>query len=128
MTFGMSEEQYDISATNITYGKLIEKLIEDFVTRKEMDFIMSSSNLPVNTNVQTLPVPVQVTPANGTGATTAPATGTGTGQTAPVQTGGTVLPQAQITKAKRLREKLTGQTETAATTEAINVASGGNLS
>lgn len=130
LTFGMSEEQYDISAKNITYGKLIEKLIEDFVTREDAKMMMKSSNLPVSTTVQTTvntilsgvagPVPV-------TGTGTGLGNGSGSGQTSPIYTGDQPSPGSNVIKAKRLREKMTGTVETEGALEAINVAAGGEL-
>lgn len=130
MLSSMSQEDYDISGNNILYGKLFPKLVEDFLTRKDAEKMMASSNLSVSTDVQVIPgIGVQVAPANGTGATSTPGKGRGTGQvtasykgTHPDRSVGT-----HTLEAKRKKEKLTGQTQTESSTTAISAAAGGEI-
>jgi hypothetical protein len=129
----MSEEQYDMSSKQITYGKLIDLLVEDFLTREDAKKMMESSNLPVNTTLQVNPG-IAISGAAGSfpvsGATASPGTGSGTGQVSATYKGEhtTRSTGTRLMVAKRLREKMAGTAETEGALEAIDVAAGGELS
>lgn len=122
MTLGMSEERYDVAGNNILYGKLFDKLVEDFLTREDAKKMMEATNLSVSTTVMT-GVQVVIPAGTGTG------TGTGNGQVTATYKGEflTRSTGARLLEAKRKREKLTGTTETEGSLEAINTAAGGEL-
>ena len=109
----INEEQYDLAAGNIIYGKLFPKLLEDFVARADAKLMMKSSNLPVTTNVSTLvnTVVSVVIPA-GTGTGIGKGTGSGTGNTNPIYIADTPSPEAQLLKQRRLAEKKLGTAQT----------------
>lgn len=124
MTFGMSAELYDVAAVHIIYAKLLDKLVEDFLTRADAQKMMLASNLSVNTKVNTIlsgaagPVPV-----TGTG------TGVGNGQVVASYQGDYTQRSAgtYAMVAKRQAEKLAGTASTEGTLEAIDVVAGGGI-
>jgi hypothetical protein len=121
----LSDEQYDMAADLIVYGKLFPKILEDFITRKDAAMMMKSSNLPVNTNVTTLVnTAVQVAVPAGTGTGVGKGTGNGTGTASPIYTGEFPSPESQILKQKRILEKETGVSQTEALTSGIEQVAG----
>lgn len=76
----ISEADYEESAIQITYCKLFPLMMEDFLTRKDSQSMMRSTNLPVTTTVNTV---VTTSTDAGTGL------GQGSGQAAPAYTGST---------------------------------------
>lgn len=96
MVSGMSSEDYEAAANPIVYGKLIDKLVEDFITRKDAEQMMLSSNLQVMTVVSGV-------------AGAIPVSGTGQGTVLASFTGSTPCPAANIVKAKRKLEKDLGE-------------------
>lgn len=126
----MSEESYDIAGNNILYGKLIDRLVEDFLTREDAKEMMKSSNLLVSTSLDvSAGIPTQVATGSGpaTGATTAPGTGKGTGKVNASYKGAEKTPGTLLMVGKRKAEKMTGQAQTEGVTGAISTAAGGEI-
>ena len=130
MLSSMSEQDYEISGNNILYGKLFDKLVEDFLTREDAEYMMRADNLPVSTTLNVNPgQSLSVAAATFKGFTESPGTGTGDGRVNASYKGEYVRRSTgtHTLEAKRKREKLTGQTQTEATTGAIAAASGGEI-
>lgn len=111
----INEEQYDLAAGTIIYGKLFPKILEDFLCREDAKMMMKASNLPVSTTVNTLVNTVLAgtagpVPLSGTGV--GKGTGAGTGQTSPAYDGGVPSPGAKILEQRRRLEKELGVTLT----------------
>jgi hypothetical protein len=94
MTFSpLDEEQYEDIATQMTYWKIFEYILEDFVSREDAKKMMESSNLPVTTDVLVnAGQAVSAPPPSGAGTTTSPGTGDGSGNVRPIYDGDTATP------------------------------------
>lgn len=105
-------EKFDLVATKVTYYKLFEYMVEDFVTREDSKMMMKSSNLPVSTNVTSVVnTAVQVAGPAGTGTGVGKGTGTGTGRSTPIYNGGNMSPGSVALKAKyKAAEEAGGET------------------
>jgi hypothetical protein len=102
----LNEEAYDKAAVRISYLKLFEHILEDFVTRQDSKQMMVPSNLPVQTTVQTIVnTAVQVVIPAGTGTGFGTGNGTGNGTASPIYTGDMPSPGSQLLKSKLLAEK-----------------------
>ena len=104
----LNEEAYDVAATRITYLKLFQHILEDFITREDAKQILKSSNLPVSTTVQTTVNTVLAgtagpAPISGTGA--GAGNGSGSGTTSPIYVGDIPGPGSQALKAKLQAER-----------------------
>lgn len=77
----IDDQVYEAAQKEIGYAKLFPYILADFVTRKDVAQMMQPTNLPVNTNVNTvLAGTAGPTPLTGTGI------GKGTGVTSAVYT------------------------------------------
>ena len=122
---GIDEEQYETFAGITIYGKLFEKILEDFVTRADLKMALQSSNLPVTTNVSTLVnTAVQVAIPAGTGTGIGKGTGSGQGTCSPVYTGQTPSPESELLKQRRLLEKEMGTTAIEGLTSGLETTAG----
>lgn len=93
----LDEELYESKAVEISYYKLFPYIMDDFLTRKDCEQMMKSTNLPVTTTVSTIVnTAVQVAVPAGTGTGVGAGNGEGAGQTTPVYIGTTPLGGSRI--------------------------------
>jgi len=110
MTFSpINEEQYDLAAGTIIYGKLFPKLLKDFITREDAKMMMKQSNLIVQTNVQV------AIPAG---------TGTGVGVVNVIYSGDQPSPGSKILEQRRKLEKELGTVQVEEPIEALKTVAG----
>jgi len=93
----LDEEKYDAIARKMTYWKIFELILEDFVSREDAKVMMKQSNLPVTVNAGQA---VSAPPPSGAGTTTSP----GTGRTQPVYTGDKESPGSVALKERHKRD------------------------
>lgn len=116
----LDEDAYESSAQVIIYGKLIDKIMEDFISREDMKEIMKSSNLPVSTRVNTA-VTGTLTPPTAVAGT---GIGAGTGNVSPIYIGSFASPGSQLVKQKRIAEKEAGGAAVEGITSGIETVAG----
>ena len=105
----LDEEEYDSIARKMTYWKIFEYILEDFVSRKDAKEMMKSSNLPVSTTVSTtVNTVVAVSPPTGTGTGVGAGNGSGSGNTQPIYVGETATPGSVSLKEQHERELESG--------------------
>ena len=116
----LDEEKYEKWAVEMTYLKIFKYILKDFVTRKDAEAMMKTSNLPVQTTVNTA---VSAPPPSGVGT----GVGTGQGNTQPIYNGSTKSTGSlNLEKQREIDLKTGGMKEEQFTAE-IKVAGGGEV-
>ena len=101
----LDEEQYEDIARKMTYWKVFEYILEDFVSREDSKVMMKPANLPVSTTVATTvntAVTIALPSPAGTGI--GAGTGSGNGTAQPVYVGDSETPGSVVLKAKHKAE------------------------